>query len=275
MTARPHPPPRRSGRRAASGVTVEFLGRPRLGRQRRRLAGRKLVVVICRGGLDGLSLSPPVGDPDYAALRGPIAIAGFGEPAARCRSTTPSACTRPWRRPMPWRSRVEARIAPAIATPDRERSHFEAQDVLESGAAVVYGTSSGWLNRALEAMGPPGRVKAISVGADGAADPARPGGGGLLVARRREPDAITACRPSCRTSTPTTPCWARRSPAAWPPRPWPRSPLADAARSEPAMTPAAWPMGATGGRGRRGVFGPCCRRACRNRASWAPPWPAS
>ncbi len=53
----------------------------------------------------------------------------------------------------------QARIAPAVATPDRERSHFEAQDVLESGAAVVYGTSSGWLNRALGAMGPAGSVE--------------------------------------------------------------------------------------------------------------------
>ena len=58
----------------------------------------------------------------------------------------------------------QARIAPAIASPDRARSHFEAQDVLESGAAVVYGTSSGFLNRALEAM-PAGKIEALSVGA--------------------------------------------------------------------------------------------------------------
>jgi uncharacterized protein (DUF1501 family) len=58
----------------------------------------------------------------------------------------------------------EVRIAPAIATPDRERSHFEAQDVLESGSGTVYASSSGWLNRAVQAMGPPGRVKALSVG---------------------------------------------------------------------------------------------------------------
>jgi uncharacterized protein (DUF1501 family) len=58
----------------------------------------------------------------------------------------------------------QARIAPAVATPDRARSHFEAQDVLENGATAAYGTDSGWLNRALQAMGP-GKVKAISVGA--------------------------------------------------------------------------------------------------------------
>ena len=44
------------------------------------LARRKLMVVICRGGMDGLSVSPPVGDPNYAALRGVIAIPGFDKP---------------------------------------------------------------------------------------------------------------------------------------------------------------------------------------------------
>jgi uncharacterized protein (DUF1501 family) len=58
----------------------------------------------------------------------------------------------------------QARIAPAVATPDRARSHFEAQDVLESGSSVVYGASSGWLNRAMEALGPR-KIEAISVGA--------------------------------------------------------------------------------------------------------------
>ena len=55
----------------------------------------------------------------------------------------------------------QARIAPAVATPDRARSHFEAQDVLETGAPGVYATDSGWLNRAVQALG---RVEALSVG---------------------------------------------------------------------------------------------------------------
>jgi uncharacterized protein (DUF1501 family) len=57
----------------------------------------------------------------------------------------------------------EGRIAPAIASPDRARSHFEAQDVLESGGTVVYGTASGWLNRTLGVL-PAKQVKALSVG---------------------------------------------------------------------------------------------------------------
>jgi uncharacterized protein (DUF1501 family) len=58
----------------------------------------------------------------------------------------------------------QARIAPAIASPDRARSHFEAQDVLETGAAQVYGVNTGWLNRTLEVMGS-SKVEALSVGA--------------------------------------------------------------------------------------------------------------
>ena len=57
----------------------------------------------------------------------------------------------------------EARIAPAIATPDRARSHFEAQDVLESGQPATQATS-GWLNRAVESLSATRTVHAMSVG---------------------------------------------------------------------------------------------------------------
>ena len=60
--------------------------------------------------------------------------------------------------------RGQARIAPAVATPDRARSHFEAQDVLESGATAVYGASSGWLNRAVQSLSASRKVEALSVG---------------------------------------------------------------------------------------------------------------
>jgi uncharacterized protein (DUF1501 family) len=58
----------------------------------------------------------------------------------------------------------EARIVPAIATPDRARSHFEAQDVLETGAPGVYSTTSGWLNRTVETLSAHRRIDALSVG---------------------------------------------------------------------------------------------------------------
>ncbi|HWF76681.1 MAG TPA: DUF1501 domain-containing protein, partial [Caulobacteraceae bacterium] len=111
-----------------------------------------------------LSVSPPVGDPSYAALRGPIALPGFGSPGGALKLDDTFGLHPALAATYRLALKGEARIAPAVATPDRERSHFEAQDVLENGQTTPYATDSGWLNRALQAMGP-GKAKAISVGA--------------------------------------------------------------------------------------------------------------
>jgi uncharacterized protein (DUF1501 family) len=145
------------------GMTIEFLGRSAFAAADGAMTTRKLVVVICRGGMDGLSVSPPVGDPNYAALRGPIAIPGFGQPGGALKLDDTFGLHPALASVHKLALKGEARIAPAVASPDRARSHFEAQDVLENGATAAYGTDSGWLNRALQAMGP-GKVKAISVG---------------------------------------------------------------------------------------------------------------
>jgi uncharacterized protein (DUF1501 family) len=145
---------------AGLGVTLEAMATSAAADT--ALARRKFVVVICRGGLDGLSLSPPVGDPEYARLRGPIAIPTFAAPGGALKLDDTFGLHPSLTFAHGLAMKGEARIAPAIATPDRERSHFEAQDVLEGGAPRVYATSSGWLNRALGAMGP--SVKAMSVG---------------------------------------------------------------------------------------------------------------
>jgi uncharacterized protein (DUF1501 family) len=59
----------------------------------------------------------------------------------------------------------QARIAPAVAIPQRIRSHFEAQDLLETGGAQLYAASTGWLNRTLQAAQPNHPIKALSIGA--------------------------------------------------------------------------------------------------------------
>lgn len=145
---------------AGLGIGVTFLGGQAFAASEGDFARKKLVVVICRGGMDGLSVSPPVGDPNYAALRGAIAMkpedvlkldATFGlHPEL---STVHALALK-----------GEARIAPAIASPDRARSHFEAQDVLETGASGVYAADTGWLNRTLEALAPVRKVEGLSVG---------------------------------------------------------------------------------------------------------------
>jgi uncharacterized protein (DUF1501 family) len=54
-------------------------------------------------------------------------------------------------------------ILPACASPYRERSHFDAQDVLETGAAEVFGASDGWLGRALTALPPELKRDAVAI----------------------------------------------------------------------------------------------------------------
>ncbi len=116
-------------------------------------AGRdpRLLVVVLRGGLDGLSLAAPVGDPAYADLRGAIALARIGSnaglPLDDLFVLNPS---------LPFfhglYQKGEALIVHAVASPYRGRSHFDGQDVLESGLAGVARSDSGWLNRALSVL---------------------------------------------------------------------------------------------------------------------------
>jgi len=145
---------------ASLGISVSFLGTQAFAASDGDLAKKKLVVVICRGGMDGLSVSPPVGDRDYAALRGSIAL----KPEEVLKLDDTFGLHPELKTVHALAARGQARIAPAIASPDRARSHFEAQDVLETGASGVYGAETGWLNRTLEALAPVRRVEGLSVG---------------------------------------------------------------------------------------------------------------
>ena len=146
---------------ASLGISVSFLGSQAFAASEGDLAKKKLVVVICRGGMDGLSVSPPVGDPDYADLRGSIAL----KPEQVLKLDDTFGLHPELKAVHALALKGEARIAPAIASPDRARSHFEAQDVLETGASGVYGAETGWLNRTLEALAPVRKVEGLSVGA--------------------------------------------------------------------------------------------------------------
>jgi uncharacterized protein (DUF1501 family) len=128
-----------------------------------RAGGRdpRLVVIILRGALDGLSAVAPVGDPDYQALHGSLALSLAGDhPALPLNSffaLNPA---------MPVFKRLydqkQAAIIHAVASPYRDRSHFDGQDVLESGYPAPGFTRSGWLNRALAALPKGDRVAAMS-----------------------------------------------------------------------------------------------------------------
>src|SRR5215831_9730762 len=125
----------------------------------------RLVVTILRGALDGLATVAPVGDPDYAGLHGAIALTKEGPHAA-----TPLDAMFALHPAMPELARMyragQAAVIHAVATSYRDRSHFDGQDVLESGFPGAGRVQSGWLNRALQALPQGERVAgALAVGA--------------------------------------------------------------------------------------------------------------
>lgn len=124
----------------------------------------RLVLVILRGALDGLHTVPPVGDPDYARIRGAVAL-GSGDAAALPLDGESTFALNPLLPGLQglWKQK-ELLIVPAVATPYRERSHFEAQDILETGYARPHATPDGWLNRALATMAPVSKEPAIAIG---------------------------------------------------------------------------------------------------------------
>ena len=109
--------------------------------------------------MDGLSVAPPIGESEYRGLRGSLALNDGALPLDGTFALHPQLTA-----VHAMAKAGEARIVPAVATPDRARSHFEAQDVLETGAAGVYSTTSGWLNRAVETLSVHRKVDALSIG---------------------------------------------------------------------------------------------------------------
>src|SRR5690348_10105367 len=111
----------------------------------------RFVVVILRGALDGLATVAPIGDPDYAALHGAIALSSEGpHPAVMLDSFF--ALHPSMREFARMYQNKQAAVIHAVASPYRDRSHFDGQDVLESGYAGPGRVRSGWLNRALQAL---------------------------------------------------------------------------------------------------------------------------
>lgn len=111
----------------------------------------RFVTIILRGALDGLSAVAPLDDPDYERLHGSLSLRRDGDRPALALDgffgLNPG---------MPIFAQMfaekQAAIIHATATGYRERSHFDGQDVLESGMPKPGNIASGWLNRVLESL---------------------------------------------------------------------------------------------------------------------------
>jgi len=154
MTNRPHLATRRE-LLLTSGALFAWAYMPRLALAEGR--DPRFLVIVLRGALDGLAAVAPVGDPDWLRLRGNDALTLSGDSAA-----LPLDNFFALNAAMPNLHRMykagQASIVHAVASPYRERSHFDGQDVLESGLTRP-GGDTGWLNRALSSLAPGQRVR--------------------------------------------------------------------------------------------------------------------
>lgn len=105
----------------------------------------RFALVILRGGMDGLSAVPALGDPDFASARG--ALAQFASPPLSLDNTF--ALHPKLSQLHAMFKNGEAAVVHATGLAYRERSHFDAQQVLESGGVRPYELNTGWLGRAL------------------------------------------------------------------------------------------------------------------------------
>ncbi|MBO0763809.1 MAG: DUF1501 domain-containing protein [Hyphomicrobiaceae bacterium] len=164
-SSRSHLPSRRAAL-IGSGALFAWSQLPKLARAEGR--DPRMLVIVLRGALDGLGAVVPVGDPDWVGLRGDRALTLDGKPAA-----LPLDAFFALNPAMPNLHRLyraqQATIVHAVATPYRERSHFDGQDVLESGMDKPGAVDSGWLNRALLTLASGGQIdarggRAVAVG---------------------------------------------------------------------------------------------------------------
>lgn len=134
-----------------SGIRVAFAAAP---------VEQRFIFIILRGAMDGLNAIPPYGDRDYQSARNGLAL------DASCYTPLDhffgahnnlAAFTGMFRS-------GEAIAVQAVASPYRERSHFDAQDVLESGGLLPHALKDGWLNRALALYGAQGDKLGLAVG---------------------------------------------------------------------------------------------------------------
>ena len=130
----------------------------------------RFITIILRGAMDGLSAVAPIGDPDYASLHGDLALTKSGDGAGleldSFFSLNPAMTN--FQRMF---KLGKAAVVHAASTSYRERSHFDGQDVLESGYAGPNRTDSGWLNRAIFNLPQGQRIGASNYLAIGAVAP--------------------------------------------------------------------------------------------------------
>ncbi len=144
---------------AAGGATAGFatLGLPRMAFAAANTS-RRFVFIIQRGAADGLAILAPTGDPAFAGVRGPVADDLQGGAKLGTFFTLHPALVETAK----LYAAKQALFVHGVASPYRDRSHFDGQNVLETGGSAAYRVKDGWLNRLLGLL-PPADAKALAL----------------------------------------------------------------------------------------------------------------
>jgi uncharacterized protein (DUF1501 family) len=138
----------KGGAMAAVGTAAipSFLARAAFGISESGAGNKRLVVIFQRGAADGLNIVVPHGEPSYYAMRPSISI-----PRQQVIDLNGFFGLHPSLTPLkPLWDQKHLAIVHAAGSPDQTRSHFDAQDYMESGTPGVKSTADGWLNRTLQ-----------------------------------------------------------------------------------------------------------------------------
>jgi uncharacterized protein (DUF1501 family) len=142
------------------GFAPSFLARAAEAASSRR---RLLVAIFQRGAVDGLNMIVPYGEADYYRLRPSIAVTRPGGSDSAL-DLDGFFGLHPRMAPlMPLWTNGSLAVVHACGSPDRTRSHFDAQDYMETATPGVKSTRDGWLNRCLQVSGAPEPLRGVAV----------------------------------------------------------------------------------------------------------------
>jgi len=142
---------------AAGSATAASVGLPRIAFARADTP-KRFVFIIQRGAADGLAIVAPTGDPAYRSVRGDFIpdlqtgakLDGFFTLHPALAGTAKLYAAK------------QALVVHAVASPYRDRSHFDGQNVLETGGSAAYRVKDGWMNRLLGLL-PQDQAKALAL----------------------------------------------------------------------------------------------------------------
>lgn len=142
---------------AAGGMTAASLALPRMAFAKANTS-KRFVFIIQRGAADGLAIVAPTGDPAFAGIRGAFAEDLAGGARLGSFFTLHPALIETAK----LYAAKQALFVHAVASPYRDRSHFDGQNVLETGGSAAYRVKDGWMNRLIGLL-PQDETKALAL----------------------------------------------------------------------------------------------------------------